>query len=401
INDFMKQGNQSESSLKRKMGLDRISNLPSDVIGQILSSLPIKEAVKTSVLSSKWRFNSAMIPHLVFDYFSTSDRTFIESIVDQVLVLHVGSIHTFRLSHPDIVATSAIDHWIRHLSRNAIKELVLEILEGDTYKIPSCLFSYQYLVHLELYNCLLKPPSTFKGFGRLKVLCLDLVTVAQDVLDNLIVCCPLLERLTLTKCDGFNILKIDAPSLKFFEFDGSLEHVSIMNTLNLAEVCINLVGDDLTWTRTLSSSHLVNFLAHLLHIRRLTVQTEFLAYLADGNLPVKLPEPYMYLNFLSMSISFHISKEAFDEDQPVEEEVNSWLDDNQDCLWTRLRLVQITNISGIKAELDFIEFLHSSSPVLEKMAVKPASDECSSDLLKNMIRFRHASAHCEIIYLDP
>lgn len=93
--------------------------------------------------------------------------------------------------------------------------------------------------------------------------------------------------------------------------------------------------------------------------------------------------------------------QAFDEDQPVEEEVNSWLDDNQDCLWTRLRLVQITNISGIKAELDFIEFLLSSSPVLEKMAVKPASDDCSSDLLKNMIRFRRASVHCEIIYLDP
>lgn len=93
--------------------------------------------------------------------------------------------------------------------------------------------------------------------------------------------------------------------------------------------------------------------------------------------------------------------QAFDEDQPVEEEVNSWLDDNQDCLLTQLRLVKITNISGIKAELDFIEFLLSSSPVLEKMAVKPASDDCSSDLLKNMIRFRRASAHCEIIYLDP
>nr|XP_028959474.1 F-box/FBD/LRR-repeat protein At1g13570-like [Malus domestica] len=290
----MKQGNQSESSLKRKMELDRISNLPSDVIGQILSGLPIKEAVKTNVLSSKWRFNSAMIPHLVFDCFSTSDRTFIESIVDQVLVLHVGSIHTFRLSHPDIVATSAIDHWIRHLSRNAIKELVLEILEGDTYKIPSCLFSYQYLVHLELNNCLLKPPSTFKGFGRLKVLCLDLVTVVQDVLDNLIVCCPLLERLTLTKCDGFNVMTLT----KFFEYDGSFEHVSIMNTLNLAVVCINLVGDGLTWTRPLSSSYLVNFLAHLLHIRRLTIQSEFLAvmdYLAS------------YFNFMTIYLPMGVS----------------------------------------------------------------------------------------------
>ncbi|CAN6687973.1 unnamed protein product [Malus baccata var. baccata] len=118
-----------------------MSNLPSDIKGQNLSLKLIKEAVKTSVLSSKWRFNSAMIPHLVFDYFSTSDHASIESIVYQVLLLRIGSVHTFKLSHPGFVANNSFDRGIHHLSRNRIKGLVLEIEEAYAYNMTSCLCS--------------------------------------------------------------------------------------------------------------------------------------------------------------------------------------------------------------------------------------------------------------------
>jgi hypothetical protein len=46
---------------------DRISCLPGHLTDQILSFLPIKEAVRTSVLSSKWRKKWYTIPNLVFD----------------------------------------------------------------------------------------------------------------------------------------------------------------------------------------------------------------------------------------------------------------------------------------------------------------------------------------------
>lgn len=160
--------------------LDRISNLPSDVIGQILSRLPIKEAVKTSVLSSKWRFMSAMLPHLVFDVlcFSTQDHTTFENIVDQVLLLNISPIHTFKLSRD-------IDRWVCHLSRNSIKVFILKIWKGDPYyKMPSCLFSCQDMVHLELSNSSLKPPSTFKGFRSLRSLCMNDATTETHLVDS-------------------------------------------------------------------------------------------------------------------------------------------------------------------------------------------------------------------------
>ncbi|BFG42127.1 hypothetical protein CerSpe_284020 [Prunus speciosa] len=421
-----KRGKLSKSCTKRNMELDRISNLPSDVIGKILSFLPIKEAVKTSILSSKWRFQSAMLPHLVFDdqCFSTQNHKTFENIVDQVLLLHIGPIHTFKLSRPDLPATSEIDRWIRHLSRNSVNELILHIWKGDPYKIPSCLFSCQDMVHLELYNCSLKPPSTCKGFRSLKSLCIDEVTMAQDVFDNVIVSCPLLERLTLTNCCGFTHVKIHAPNLKFFHFEGLFEHVTLENTLSLAEVYIYLDFDYDRRQAPASYCHLIKFFVHLPHIRRLTIQGYFLQYLAVGALPGKLPKPCLYLSFLSIDIYFSDPCEVLaaqcllrsspalqeleimanheNQDQAVNVEVKSWLDANQNWSFTQLRLVKITSFSGSEAELDFIKFLLSSSPLLEILTVKPAASVVDSlELLKRLIRFRRASVHSEIVYLEP
>lgn len=72
-------------------------------------------------------------------------------------------------------------------------------------------------------------------------------------------------------------------------------------------------------------------------------------------------------------------------EQAVVEEVNSWLDDNENCPFSQLRLVKITDITGLKAEVDCIRFLLLISPVLEKMIVKPANSvNGSSKLVINL-----------------
>lgn len=268
------------------MELDKISNLPEHVIDQILSQLSIREAVRTSVLSSKWRFKWATLPHLVFDSqcfsVSSQDQNIVKiklvNIVDHVLLLHNGPIYKFKLSHRDLLGISDIDRWILHLSRRSIKELVLEIWKGKRYKMPSSLFFCQNLVHLELFNCFLKPPLTFKGFGSLKSLDLQHVTLAQDVFGSLISSCPLLERLTLMSFDGFTHLNINAPNLQFFYIGGVFEDISFENTSLLAVVAIGLyvnVGDDKKQVYS-NSSNLLKFFVHLPLIRRLEIQSYFL-----------------------------------------------------------------------------------------------------------------------------
>lgn len=265
----------------RKTVLDIISNLPSDVMVQILSHLTLKEAVRTSILSSKWRYQSSMLPDLVFDsncVSTTENKTTFVKIVDHVLLGHIGPIHKLTLSYrDDQLATGDIDRWILHLSRNSIKELILNIWKGPRYKLTSCFFSCQDMNHLALYRCLLKPPSTFKGFWSLKRLDIQHVTIAQDVFEGLIVCCPLLEKLILVDCDGFTHLKINnAPNLQILYVSGDFEAVSLENAVNLVDVIVSL--DAITDQALVhgSSGNLVKFFNHLPHVIRLTVEFDFL-----------------------------------------------------------------------------------------------------------------------------
>ncbi|XXG79109.1 hypothetical protein AAC387_Pa09g0254 [Persea americana] len=44
-----------------------ISNLPEDVMSSILALVPIRDAVRTSILSKEWRYKWVTIPDVVFN----------------------------------------------------------------------------------------------------------------------------------------------------------------------------------------------------------------------------------------------------------------------------------------------------------------------------------------------
>lgn len=67
----------------------------------------------------------------------------------------------------------------------------------------------------------------------------------------------------------------------------------------------------------------------------------------------------------------------------------------------QLRFIKIAGVSGIRQELNFINFMLANTPRLEKMTVKPSSTDNGWDLVKELLRFRRASMYAEIVYLDP
>lgn len=78
---------------------DIISNLPLNVLEHILMCLPIRDAVRTGILSSKWRYKWVSIPELVFDDSCvpisssiTARKSKFVTFVDRVLLLHKGPI---------------------------------------------------------------------------------------------------------------------------------------------------------------------------------------------------------------------------------------------------------------------------------------------------------------------
>ncbi|POO03185.1 F-box domain containing protein [Trema orientale] len=426
-----------------KMKVDRISNLPDSIIEEIMSHLSIRDAVRTSILSSHWRYKWAMFSKLVFNKssfpFPSQDGVVymneFATIIDHILLLHIGPIDKFELSYAARpLEQSDINRWIIHLSRTrtSIKDLVLDASTGQDYILPSCLFSCQSLTNLVLCHCMLKPPPTFHGFENLRSLKLKFVNVAQHLLENLISSCPVLESLNLVDLESSSHLNINAKNLKFFNIEGFYQGISFENTTSLAEVTISFSFDDYNRENHdrahKNSSNLLEFFYQLSQIRRLDISYGFLKnYLGVGIEPCNLPKPGVHLHYLAVDINLDNKEDCLatlcllssapnlrelqikvDLDElevnAVGTKTNFWEDDHFSCLFTKLQLVKIFSIGDSQPELDFIKFMLSKSPVLERMIVRPAKALGLRDELgftKKCIRFMRASVRAEIIWLDP
>lgn len=258
-------------------GPDLISDLPQSIIESILIKLPIKDAVRTSILSSKWRYKWSTITKLVIDEKCvplSNDRAIVEKslikFINQLLFLHQGPIHKFQISNPYLQSCPEIDQWVLFLSRNDIKELVLELGEGEWFRIPSCLFNCKKLTRLELSRCELDPPLNFKGFMRLKSLILHQVLIAPDAIESLISSCPLLESLSLSYFDSL-ALTICAPNLRYLYLEGEFKDLCLEDTPLLVDISVAMyMTDDIAeHFEQISSCNFTKFLGSVPNLERL------------------------------------------------------------------------------------------------------------------------------------
>ncbi|CAL5396316.1 unnamed protein product [Camellia sinensis] len=212
---------------------DIISTLPSNITENILMCLPLRDAVRTSVLSSRWKYKWVTLPKLVFDQKFCQEslgNKRLKTIIYQVLLLHNGPLVKFNLCVPQFKTCLDINHWILILLRKNIQKFTLKLVSGQHHKIPFHLFSFQQLRHLTLGTCIFEPPPTFKGFSMLVRLHFVNVVIAHEMFGNFISNCPLLERLILASCNIFDCFKINAPSLKYFLFYGILKSICFSRT---------------------------------------------------------------------------------------------------------------------------------------------------------------------------
>ncbi|XP_047962784.1 F-box/FBD/LRR-repeat protein At1g13570-like isoform X1 [Salvia hispanica] len=407
---------------------DLISDLPDSIIETILTKLPIKDVVRTSILSTRWRYRWASITNLVFDDRGVAEYEEIVHFIQKFLLLHDGPIHKFSVQSSYMRGSAEVDQWFLFLSRREVKELIIELGEDEWFRAHSSLFSFKHLTRLELVHCELCPPPDFKGFMWLKHIDFQQVVFPQDDYDRLIAGCPLLETLTLSSYDSIE-LTIHAPNLKYLTVDGEFMELCLAHTPLLVAANINLYMSDhiVEHLEQSSSCNLDKFLGGAAKLERLVGKVYFVKFVSVGIGHGRRLMTYHHLKYIELyEVSFEDLKEVLVVLQlivnspvlktlqvsvstasrtKVEPEDLQFWDKNafDDATLHELKTVKLSDVSGMPVEMGFIKFLLEHSPCLEEMTIRPTNmTDASVSMLVELASFRRASPQASVVFIhDP
>ncbi|KAM7278076.1 hypothetical protein ACFE04_005210 [Oxalis oulophora] len=387
--------------MEKQNKIDRITNLPWDVLDTILGHLSLKDAARTSVLSKKWKYKWTGLSRIVFDEKCLSSPKLdaelrwgeIMKILSQVQSSPSCQVEKFKLAAFCCPDHSDLDCLILYLTERGLKELIIkEFRFFKSYKVPLCLFSCSLLTRLELFGCLFKLPPAFTGFNSLKYLSLTRASIQGDSLERLIRSCPVLETLMLFAVSRVD-LKIHNPNLKYLKIDTDFLDICLENCPLLTSVQISRMK---IYERTMPHHRpqpckLVRVLDSLKNAQKLALSSDFLNFAAVGNVPERLPTmlnnlsslELMELRFASlkeMVAAFCILRSAPNLNNllitvacsmDASRGVLDFLREQSlyDLNFSNLRHLMLRGICCTKTEYEFIKLMLLHAPVLETMSI--------------------------------
>lgn len=293
---------------------DRISQLPDEVLLDILSLLTIKEAGRSSLFSSRWRNLWKFVINLNFDdpEFSCATDSEVKTFVawvDQVLDKYEGSsLNEFRIKfNYDSSCSNNVDKWIQFVVPKRVKKLEIELnaYMHDLYTLSAeCSLCFMNPLNLDSLKCLtsltLKSVSIndeLAGYillncGRLESLriffsyqLINLKVTEQSV--NL-------KHMELFRCDLMESFEISAPNLVSLKYFGRRIKYKIGNLPHLVELYFGgRHGDQVIYVLRPFSCYLSQ--VHTLELKM---------FLENNNELLKLPE-LTNLKLLTLAIAFN------------------------------------------------------------------------------------------------
>ncbi|CAN1252015.1 F-box/FBD/LRR-repeat protein At1g13570 [Linum perenne] len=413
---------------------DRFSSLPDEVRERILMFLPLREAAKASILSSKWRNLWTNLPTLVID------ESFEEEVVGKlimlevcrVLMLHRGPLMNLSLSLPKW--GNQFDQILRFLPYSTLESLT--ILNGGFCHLSKPLFSsFLQLKTLRLSNCDFTFSSvSFEGFDRLTDLELHYVRFEKN-LAQLRVKCPLLVTLIIESYSRYQrpiILIQEAPNHSCFCFDGCFASLCLGCSPRLKDVMID------KWIDVLGKKfgpHLLEIDGGLAAVESLCVSGQFyestlqqeILHLQD------LVEPWKKLRHLrlygvDLSIASHLwsvvcmiicsanlqqlpvymkmftrdNKASLDGDDEALHMMNFGVSaSNYEQSRMLLTRAELKMVRGTRNEMTLVRWLLNTSPILEEMNIQfdyVLADAWKLLAVAELNGFERASSTAQIIF---
>ncbi|KAF8089751.1 hypothetical protein N665_0498s0051 [Sinapis alba] len=188
---------------------DRISELPEDLLMQILSSLATKDVIGTCVLSKKWRSLWKKVPSIKFDfrYHKTEHHRLSEIVCKSLLSYNSPVLDSFYLVDINVSeASDGIKIWIGIAFARHVRKLVLKLhldvkYDGNLIRFPSVYCNCNNTLDtMEIGKLFLLDFPCRVGLKSLKKLILSYVNFKDDEsVCNLLCGCPSLEDLVVQR----------------------------------------------------------------------------------------------------------------------------------------------------------------------------------------------------------
>ncbi|CAM8983429.1 unnamed protein product [Rhodiola kirilowii] len=295
---------------KKSKGEDRITKLPDTLKQKILECLPLTDAIKTSMLSRNWRRIWTGVQRLVFnkpvvDSFGSLTEIRFTRIIERILLLHQGSLHRFSVVIPHHFDSKSLylNGLFVSLSRKEVQKLTIirKPLDGGEFlSIPSYFFECSGLTCLDLNNCVLSLPPSFKGFHNLVLLYLCSIDMESKELSKFISHCPNIETLILSNILEYDSepLIISAKNVRVLYFEEIISGLIILeNTPRLTVVTLECLEDVQVLHKKLYS--MFELLCSLPAIEELTFDLPLLEPF-NGDCPATLKKVFVALKTITL-----------------------------------------------------------------------------------------------------
>lgn len=428
---------------------DRISMLPDDLICKILSILPTKYAVGTSVLSKRWQDMWASVPTLNFDdslYFNKTiarglsktkmdvDSKFM-SFVESVLIgSQVSCFESFCFERHYVDDEFRVNSWISFVLEHNVRKMELRYYASLPIILPSNLFESKTLVVLILKWAVLLEVPAFVWLPSLKVLHLDSIMKCSDEDSDqkllLFSGCPVLEELYIERWtfDDRCSLVVSIPTLKRLRLGFEMDHFVTYSSYELEidapklehldledfatdEIYVNL-SSVLEARISVGSCILRRLLEGIRTVKFLSISDSTLGYISEEKF-YWLPTFHNLIvleigangdlgwnvlaGFLELSPNLEVLKLLKGPYYGVSED--SWVGpppSKVSNLLLHLKETKIDEFNGRKYEIEAIEFILKNAKVLKTMTIDCRSRKINKGIREKLAGFPRASKNSQL-----
>ncbi|KAE9606441.1 putative F-box domain, FBD domain, leucine-rich repeat domain, L domain-containing protein [Lupinus albus] len=389
-----------------KRGL-RISDLNDYIVQDIISILPIKEAVRTSVLSKKWEHLWKSISKLDLDEEAHENREQFKDFIENILlVFNTSGIRKFSLSFQVGEDVAQVNKWLSRVVNPNIEEVTLDLGKPEQQLFfHEHIFISRTLTKLKLsMHHVIEFPSSIQ-FRSLKILSMEHVIFPDTSSTQFFFSssCPSLEELTLANCNWINVIEviISCPLLQKLvieEWEDNDEDDE-NNDPGGCKIVIN--GTNITSFSY--GGNLINDYS-LSHSTSSVTDVCIMVYREGDNWETG----YFVLKLLTALANtvekLKISDYAF-EGVYLPKDCENYIFPLPCCFGTYLKTIKIYYFYGTEAELNAIKFLLQEASVLETLYVyideehdydSPTGEDMLEEIYDQIMQYPRASKDCEL-----